>query len=90
MMRAYLARIAAWLSQGVHCVVLGGHHDMTVSARCYVEWRILGNRRWRWAHDAIDLVFYVTLDQRDHCARSFVDDVAYAREVLQWLKTHTS
>ena len=32
-MREYLARAAAWISQGVNCLLLGGHHDQTVSAR---------------------------------------------------------
>jgi hypothetical protein len=29
-MKTHLLRIAAWLSQGLHCIALGGHHDMTV------------------------------------------------------------
>jgi len=33
----YLLRIAAWLSQGVNCILLGGHHDVTVSARLYLN-----------------------------------------------------
>jgi len=28
-------RIAAWLSQGVNVLLLGGHHDETFSARAY-------------------------------------------------------
>lgn len=31
-MKTYLLRIAAWLSQGLHCIFLFGHHDMTISA----------------------------------------------------------
>lgn len=36
-MREYLTRAAAWISQGVNCLLLGGHHDQTVSARAYVN-----------------------------------------------------
>ena len=33
----YFVRIAAWLSQGVNCILLGGLHDQTVSARAYLN-----------------------------------------------------
>jgi hypothetical protein len=29
-MKTYFLWLAAWLSQGLHCIALGGHHDMTV------------------------------------------------------------
>lgn len=36
---SYLRGIVAWLSQGINCILLLGHHDMTVSARAYVAYR---------------------------------------------------
>lgn len=81
-MKDYFLRVAAWLSQGLHCLLLGGHHDMTVSARCYVEYRLRGNQRWRRAHDAIDWLFLRLLGQHDHCKQSFLADKAFARQVL--------
>jgi len=82
-MKTYLLRIAAWLSQGLHCIALGGHHDMTLSARCYVEYRLRGNARWRLAHDAINWVFWVTLKQQEHCMASFLSDAEFARDVIK-------
>lgn len=81
-MEGYFLRVAAWISQGLHCLILGGHHDMTVSARCYVEYRLRGNQRWRLAHDAIDAVFLMAFGQPDHCAQSFASDELFARQVL--------
>ena len=80
-MKTYLLRIAAWLSQGLHCIFLLGHHDMTVSARCYVEYRLLGNERWRRAHDGINWVLLKGFGQHEHCMQSFLSDEAFAREV---------
>lgn len=81
-MKTYLLRIAAWLSQGLHCIAFAGHHDMTVSARCYVEYRLLGNERWRRAHDGINWVFLKGFGQHEHCMQSFLSDEQYARQVL--------
>jgi hypothetical protein len=81
-MKDYFIRIAAWLSQGLHCLLLGGHHDMTVSARCYVEYRLRGNQRWKRAHDAIDEMFLRLLGQKDHCQQSFQSDEEFAQQVL--------
>jgi hypothetical protein len=79
----YFLRVAAWISQGLHCLILGGHHDMTVSARCYVEYRLRGNQRWRTAHNSINWVFRKALKQNEHCMNSFLDDEQYARQVLK-------
>lgn len=81
-MKAYILRLAAWTSQGLHCIILGGHHDMTLSARCYVEYRLRGKPRWRWAHDAVNLIFLTLFGQHEHCMQSFAADEAFAREVL--------
>lgn len=87
-MKTYLLRIAAWLSQGLHCIAFAGHHDMTVSARCYVEYRLLGNARWRVAHDTIDGFFRLVFRQQEHCMASFLDDERNARQVLDLKRLH--
>lgn len=79
----YLLRAAAWVSQGIHCFFLFGHHDMTVSARCHVEYRLLGNQRWRWAHDTINAVFLRVFGQEEHCRESFASDQEFAKQVLE-------
>lgn len=81
-MKSYFLRLAAWLSQGLHCLVLGGSHDMTLSARCYVEHKLLGNERWRLAHETIDGLFRLLLGQRDHCKASFHADEEFAQQVM--------
>ena len=76
-------------SQGLHYIFLFGHHNMTVSARCYVEYRLLGNERWRRAHDGINWVFLSVFGQHEHCMKSFLSDEHYARQVLS-LKQQSS
>ncbi len=69
---AYLARICAWVSQGLNCLILFGHHDQTVSARCYV------NRLkpvWRVAYRLVNCIFFW---QEDHCKSSHESDLKYA------------
>lgn len=78
-MKAYLGRISAWLSQGIHCILLGGHHDQTVSARAYMEYRLLGNRRWAKDYYFLNALF---LFQEDHCLTSYLADIEFAKEVL--------
>ena len=87
-MKTYLLRIAAWLSQGLHCIAFAGHHDMTVSARCYVEYRLLGNGRWRRAHDGINWIALTVFGQNEHCMQSFLSDEQYARQVLDLKRRH--
>jgi hypothetical protein len=55
---------------------------MTVSARCYVEYRLLGNERWRRAHEGINWIFLRAFGQDEHCMKSFLSDEQYARQVL--------
>jgi len=67
-----LTRIAAWLSQGFNVLLLGGHHDETVSGRAY-------RNRWparRW----INAVFFW---QEDHCRASHMRDIEWAKELLR-------
>ena len=72
----YLTRVAAWLSQGANCVLLAGHHDQTVSARCYVNRH---STPWNVARLAINTVFFW---QPDHCQASHQRDIEFSREVL--------
>jgi hypothetical protein len=81
-----LQRIAAWISQGVHCVVFGGHHDLTLSARCFVEYRVIGNDSWRWGYLAFNAAFFW---QEDHCRSSFLADIEFAEMVLHWRDQYT-
>jgi hypothetical protein len=72
-----LLRIAAWASQTVNVWLLFGHHDQTVSARCYLNRYRPG---WREAYRAINAVFFW---QDDHCRASYMRDVEFAEEVLR-------
>jgi hypothetical protein len=65
-------RIAAWLSQGVNVLLLGGHHDETVSARAY-------RRAWPLRH-VINAIFFF---QEDHCYQSHMWDIKWASELLE-------
>ena len=76
-MKQYLLRIAAWLSQGVNCILLGGHHDVTVSARAYLNRE--RSRVWYAAYRALNAVFFW---QADHCRDSWLADVIWANEVI--------
>lgn len=75
-MREYLTRAAAWFSQGINCLLLGGHHDQTVSARAYVNRHRFG---WGAAYRIINLLFFW---QENHCRESHQADVGFAKEVL--------
>lgn len=78
-MKQYLLRVLAWLSQGVNCILLGGHHDVTVSARAYLNRE--RSRVWCAAYRALNAVFFW---QDDHCRDSWLADVAWAEEVLMF------
>ena len=75
-MKIYLLRNAAWLSQGVNCILLGGHHDVTVSARAYLNRE---RRGWKIAYRALNAVFFW---QDDHCRNSHEADVARSMKLL--------
>lgn len=77
--KAWLLRVAAWASQTANLFLLVGHHDQTISARCYVN----RNRRgWRVAYRVVNAVFRLLLLQKDHCKASHQRDVEFARQVL--------
>ena len=77
-MKQYLLRVLAWLSQGVNCILFGGHHDVTVSARAYLSRE---RRGWKIAYRTLNAVFFW---QEDHCRDSWRADVAWAEEVLMF------
>jgi len=81
-MIAWLLRVSVWASQTINLWVLFGHHDMTVSARCYI------NRHkpyWRVAYKVINKIFFW---QDDHCRESFKDDIKYAEEVQRYVESN--
>jgi hypothetical protein len=71
-----MLRLSAWASQTVNVWLLLGHHDQTVSARCYINRYRKG---WKLAYKAINALFFW---QENHCKASFEQDIAYALEVL--------
>jgi hypothetical protein len=71
-----MLRLSAWASQTVNVWLLLGHHDQTVSARCYINRYKKG---WKLAYKAINALFFW---QENHCKSSFEQDIAYALEVL--------
>lgn len=74
-----LSRIAAWLSQGVNCIFFGGHHDQTLSARCYAQQVDPG---WRVAYHVFNTVAFW---QENHCLRSYQRDLDFAEELRSGL-----
>jgi len=72
-----LTRIAAWFSQTINLWLLFGHHDQTVSARCYVN---RNHRGWSMAYSMINTLFFW---DADHCHKSFLRDVEFAKDVLK-------
>ena len=77
-MVAWLLRVFAWSSQTVNLLLLFGHHDQTVSARCYVNRNCRG---WRHAYRTINAIFFW---QGDHCHESFLADVRFAKDILRY------
>jgi hypothetical protein len=73
----HLLRIAAWCSQTINLWLLFGHHDQTVSARCYVNRHYPG---WGVAYRTINAIFFW---QEDHCHESHLQDIEFAKQVLE-------
>lgn len=71
----YFVRIAAWLSQGVNCIFLGGLHDQTVSARAYLN---RDKKIWGLVYSGLNSVFFW---QEDHCYESHLSDLVFAEEI---------
>jgi hypothetical protein len=72
----YFVRIAAWLSQGINCIFLGGLHDQTVSARAYLN---QDKKIWGLVYSGLNSVFFW---QEDHCRVSHESDVQFAETIL--------
>lgn len=75
-MREWLWRVLVVMSQMVNVVLLFGHPNETVCARCY---RNRHKRGWATAQAIIDIVFWW---QCEHCRESHLSDRRYARQVL--------
>lgn len=72
----WLTSGAALVSQFLNWLILFGHPDQTISARCYV------NRHrpvWGSAYRVINKIFFW---QTDHCRESHKSDVEFARQIL--------
>ena len=72
----YFVRIAAWLSQGINCIFLGGLHDQTVSARAYLN---RDKKIWGLVYSGLNSIFFW---QEDHCLDSHLADVQFAKQIL--------
>lgn len=75
MIKTHLLRLSAWCSQTVNLWLLFGHHNQTVSARCWMNRTRPG---WRTAYRVINAIFFW---QDDHCYESHLVDVAFAEQV---------
>ena len=73
--KTHLLRLAAWCSQTVNLWLLFGHHNQTVSARC---WMNRNRQGWRIAYRVINAIFFW---QDDHCYESYLVDVEFAEQV---------
>ena len=81
-MIAWFLRVSAWASQTINLWIFFGHHDMTVSARCYI------NRHkpvWGVAYRVVNKVFFW---QKDHCKESLDEDIKYAMEVQKYVENN--
>lgn len=72
----HLLKLSAWASQTINVWLLFGHHDQTVSARCYLN---RDKKRWKYAYLTINAIFFW---QDNHCKTSFEQDIIFAKEVL--------
>lgn len=81
--RRQLSRGAALVSQWVNWRFLRGHHDQTVSARCYQESVIRGNGNWSLARRLIDRLFerLPIVGHLDHCRLSYYRDIKFCEEL---------
>jgi len=75
--KKWVLSIFAWISQTLNLFLLFGHHDMTISARCYIN---RNKKGWRHAYIYINCLFFWQLD---HCKSSFEADVKFAEEILK-------
>ena len=74
-LKTQMYRLLAWGSQTVNVWLLFGHHDQTVSARCYVN---RCKKGWRVAYYLVDAIFFW---EKGHCKKSYEEDVKFAKEV---------
>jgi hypothetical protein len=73
----WLTSIFALISQSLNVLILFGHHDMTISARCYINRK---KKYWRTAYKVVNKIFFF---QENHCKVSFQSDIDFAKEVIE-------
>lgn len=72
----WVMSVLAWMSQTANLFLLFGHHDRTVSARCYINRDKPG---WKQAHAVINTIFFW---EDRHCYKSHLSDIRYAQQVI--------
>jgi len=75
----YFINIATSISQFGN-TILGGNPDMTISARAYLNKE---NPKWWVVYATMNKVFFW---QDNHCYESHLDDIKFAKEILESLK----
>lgn len=73
----WFTRVGAWLSQGVNCIFLFGHHDQTVSARAFLNRE---ERIWGYVYKTINFIVFW---ESDHCYESYMRDVSWASHIFR-------
>lgn len=72
----WLARVAAYVSQGINVALLAGSPDETVSGRAYRQGVLQGHSGWNHARGVVNaLIFW----EEDHCLKSHQQDVKAAK-----------
>lgn len=74
---SYITRVAAWLSQGINCVLLNGSPNQTVSARAYLNQK---EEYWGVVYKWVNKLFFW---QQNHCKESHEADILFARSILR-------
>ena len=75
-MKDYLQGIATWISQTANLFLLAGNPDQSISSRCYTNRHKKG---WNTAYHLVNKLFFW---QDDHCYLSFLNDVKFAKHIL--------
>ena len=67
-----ISRIGSMISQSINTVFLFGHPDMSISSRAFIA-----NGK---AKKIIDNIFFF---HKNHCEKSFLVDVEFAKEIIK-------
>lgn len=76
MLKAWILNVMICVSQSFNSIVLLGHPDETLSARCHRNQHVPRWNKWR---EILNRIYFW---QDDHCADSYADDVVRASDVL--------